>query len=141
MKSVVLLYRLDSAAPPNNRRGGARPTRIMRLKVLRRYLKAWQAQIPSITLPLSTAEPRHYKCSERARRLRSHVSLVRGLYESYLLKRQPATLVRPPAPSGLRLRALQSAAIQGYRGSQKTLENIQYQNKMQNGETRMACET
>eukprot|EP00965_Chrysotila_dentata_P189727 6173475-Pleurochrysis_carterae.AAC.1 len=32
VKSVVLLYRLDSAAPPNNRRGGARPTMIMRLE-------------------------------------------------------------------------------------------------------------
>eukprot|EP00965_Chrysotila_dentata_P195060 6176768-Pleurochrysis_carterae.AAC.2 len=31
MRSVVLLYRLDSAAPPNNRRGGARPTKIMSL--------------------------------------------------------------------------------------------------------------
>eukprot|EP00965_Chrysotila_dentata_P141344 4671331-Pleurochrysis_carterae.AAC.1 len=57
---------------PCNRRGGARPTMIMRLKVLKRYLKAWQALIPNITLPLFTAEPRHYDCSERARRLRSH---------------------------------------------------------------------
>eukprot|EP00965_Chrysotila_dentata_P019157 638363-Pleurochrysis_carterae.AAC.1 len=37
---------LKATVPPNNRRGGARPTIIMRLKVLKRYLKAWQAQIP-----------------------------------------------------------------------------------------------
>eukprot|EP00965_Chrysotila_dentata_P045903 1525738-Pleurochrysis_carterae.AAC.1 len=82
------------------------------LIVLRRYRKAWQAQIPGITLPLSTADPRHYKCSKRARRLRSHASLVQGFYESYLLSRQPATLEWPPSPSGLRVRALQSAAMQ-----------------------------
>eukprot|EP00965_Chrysotila_dentata_P084045 2774163-Pleurochrysis_carterae.AAC.4 len=35
----------------------------------------------------------------------------------------------------------QSAAIRGYRGSRKTLNTIQEQNKLQNGETRMACET
>eukprot|EP00965_Chrysotila_dentata_P036823 1225372-Pleurochrysis_carterae.AAC.1 len=84
----------------------------MRLEALRQYLKAWQAQIPTITLPLSIAEPRHYYCSERARRLWSHVSLVRGFYESDRLGRQPATLELPPAPSGLRVRALQSAAMQ-----------------------------
>eukprot|EP00965_Chrysotila_dentata_P100282 3312984-Pleurochrysis_carterae.AAC.2 len=26
----------------------------------KRYIKAWQAQVPNITLPLSTAETRHY---------------------------------------------------------------------------------
>eukprot|EP00965_Chrysotila_dentata_P066042 2186507-Pleurochrysis_carterae.AAC.1 len=35
LTSVVLLYRFDSAAPPSNRRGGVRPTRMMRVEVLR----------------------------------------------------------------------------------------------------------
>eukprot|EP00965_Chrysotila_dentata_P209820 6185513-Pleurochrysis_carterae.AAC.4 len=53
VESVVLLYRLESAASPNNRRGGARPTMIMRLESLAA------------------------KCSKRARRLRSHVKVAR----------------------------------------------------------------
>eukprot|EP00965_Chrysotila_dentata_P083294 2748110-Pleurochrysis_carterae.AAC.1 len=39
VKSVVLLYRLDSAAPLNNRRGGAIPTMIMMLEVLRGWFR------------------------------------------------------------------------------------------------------
>eukprot|EP00965_Chrysotila_dentata_P139126 4600645-Pleurochrysis_carterae.AAC.1 len=39
ISSVFLSYRTDSAAPPDNRRGGAVSLTIIRQKVLRQYLR------------------------------------------------------------------------------------------------------
>eukprot|EP00965_Chrysotila_dentata_P003067 100075-Pleurochrysis_carterae.AAC.1 len=64
----------------------------MRLKVFRRYLKAWQGQIPKYHAPALYCRASPLYCSERSRPLRSHVRLVWGVYESYPLPRQPATL-------------------------------------------------
>eukprot|EP00965_Chrysotila_dentata_P164058 5416670-Pleurochrysis_carterae.AAC.1 len=72
---------------------------IIRLKVLRRYPKAWQAQIPNITIPLSTAEPRHRLCcSERARRLRSKAgrACARGPVATMYVRR-PGRLLKTPS--------------------------------------------
>eukprot|EP00965_Chrysotila_dentata_P259654 6213629-Pleurochrysis_carterae.AAC.3 len=53
---VFLSYRLDTAAAPNNRRGGTvYPLTIMRLKVLRRCIRRGKPWHPNTTLPLSTA--------------------------------------------------------------------------------------
>eukprot|EP00965_Chrysotila_dentata_P022129 732525-Pleurochrysis_carterae.AAC.1 len=53
-----------SSTPPANRGGGAvYPLTSIRLKVLRRCVRRGKPSHPTITLPLSTAEPRLYKCS------------------------------------------------------------------------------
>eukprot|EP00965_Chrysotila_dentata_P096544 3190286-Pleurochrysis_carterae.AAC.1 len=142
VKSVVLLYRLDSAAPPNNCRGAARSTMTMRLEVLRRYLLAWQALIPCYhapalycrALPLLLQRARAATTVTRQARVGVNGELSTTRTASY-------SLVTARTVGVSDSESFQSTAIRGYRETRKTSKTLQEQNKMQNGETRMACET
>eukprot|EP00965_Chrysotila_dentata_P159564 5271417-Pleurochrysis_carterae.AAC.1 len=70
----------------------------MRLKVLRRYLR--RGKPPNITLPLSTAEPRHYTLQRAGAATTVARQSSEGLIREPSTRRQPATLGWPPTPSG-----------------------------------------
>eukprot|EP00965_Chrysotila_dentata_P199155 6179214-Pleurochrysis_carterae.AAC.3 len=65
-------WKLQYLCTDGNRRGGARPTTIIRLKVLRRYISGVASLNTFILRFRPLLQSPATKCSERAQRLQSH---------------------------------------------------------------------